>query len=369
MFNQEKIDHIPARREVSRRRFLRNVGVAGIGIPALGLALEACDSSSGGKGGGGKDPWSHPGYKFTLVNHVTTNSFFVPTRYGAQDACTLLGCSYQWTGSDGSNVSEMVNAMNSAINAKSDGIGVAVIDPKGFIDPTDRALAAGIPVIAYNAAAPANSGNNQMAYIGQDLFQAGANAGHRILKQVKSGDLVAGMIGTPGQLDTQPRIDGAKSVLESAGVKFVEVATGVNQGARITAVDAWYQGHRSVKFIYAADSGSGIAVADAAKKYNLKSKGINGSGWDVSLPALQQVQSGNLEFTIDQQAYLQGFITIMQLFLYQVSGGLMSPSTTNTGLIFVTKSNVEPYLANETRFEGSSSAEKVLQTPTSIKVA
>src|SRR5687768_15755786 len=38
--------------------------------------------------------------KFVFVNHVTTNPFFVPTRYGAEDACKLLGCSYQWTGSE-----------------------------------------------------------------------------------------------------------------------------------------------------------------------------------------------------------------------------------------------------------------------------
>ena len=30
--------------------------------------------------------------KFVFVNHVTTNPFFVPTKYGAEDACTLLGC-------------------------------------------------------------------------------------------------------------------------------------------------------------------------------------------------------------------------------------------------------------------------------------
>src|SRR3954454_23359779 len=38
--------------------------------------------------------------KFVFVNHVTTNPFFVPTKYGAEDACKLLGCSYQWTGSE-----------------------------------------------------------------------------------------------------------------------------------------------------------------------------------------------------------------------------------------------------------------------------
>ena len=50
---------------------------------------------------------------------MTTNPFFVPTQYGAEDASALLGTTFQWTGSKESNVGEMVNAMNSAISAKS----------------------------------------------------------------------------------------------------------------------------------------------------------------------------------------------------------------------------------------------------------
>ena len=62
---------------------------------------------------------SHPSYKFVFVNHVTTNPFFTPTQYGTADACKLLGCSYQWTGSENSNVSQMVNAVNSAVTSES----------------------------------------------------------------------------------------------------------------------------------------------------------------------------------------------------------------------------------------------------------
>ncbi len=60
---------------------------------------------------------SHPSYKFVVVNHVTTNSFFVPTQYGIQDACKLLGCSYEWTGSESENINQMVNAINTAVTA------------------------------------------------------------------------------------------------------------------------------------------------------------------------------------------------------------------------------------------------------------
>jgi len=95
-------------------------------------------------------------------------------------------------------------------------------------------------------------------------------------------------------------------------------------------------------------------------KYGLQAKGIHAGGFDLQPKTLQEIQAGNLDFTIDQQPYLQGFIPVLQLFLYKLSGGLMQPSNTDTGLLFVTKTNVGPYLNTQTRFEGSSSAQKVV---------
>jgi simple sugar transport system substrate-binding protein len=53
---------------------------------------------------------------------------------------------------------------------------------------------------------------------------------------------------------------------------------------------------------------------------------------------------------------------VIQLFLYKLSGGLTVPSETNTGLLFVTKDNVKPYLTTKTRFEGSSTKQQVVET-------
>ena len=88
---------------------------------------------------------------------MTTNPFFTPTQNGAADACKLLGCSYQWTGSQNSNVGEMVNAFNSAVSAGVDGIGVALVSLTAFNSPVEKALAAKIPVVAYNADAAGNA--------------------------------------------------------------------------------------------------------------------------------------------------------------------------------------------------------------------
>ena len=139
-----------------RRRLLKRIGLgaaaltipsAVVASPTFGAVAEAVAADSFIK--------SHPNWKFVFVNHVTTNPFFVPTIYGAQDACSLLGCSYQWTGSTTSDISQMVNAFNSAISAKASGISCCLVDLKAFNGPTAAAEAKGIPVLAYNADVPA----------------------------------------------------------------------------------------------------------------------------------------------------------------------------------------------------------------------
>src|SRR5262249_28912757 len=76
---------------------------------------------------------------------------------------------------------------------------------------------------------------------------------------------------------------------------------------------------------------------------------------------LQSIQGGSLQFTIDQQPYLQGFLPVLALYLFNLSGGLVAPPETNTGLTFVTKANVGPYLNTTSRYEGSSTQQKLIK--------
>jgi len=350
----------PQPNEIGRRQFLGGAatGVAGLSMAAF-LASCATGANTGG-GGTGNFP-SHKKWNFVFVNHVTTNPFFVPTQYAIQDASALLGTTYQWTGSESSNVTEMVNAFNTAIAAKADGIAIAITDPTAFNQPVANALAAGIPVVAYNADAPASSGNKRLAYLGQDLFASGVAVGERVVADVGSGDVV-GFIATPGQLNIQPRIDGMKSAIEASGkpINFVQIETGAHVNDELSAIEAYYLGHKNLKGMYAVDAGSTQGVAQIMQKYNLTAQGVHGGGFDLLTPTLQLIKQGVLDFTIDQQPYQQGLYPVMQLFLYKLSGGLSQPSNTNTGLLFITKANVDPYLSTTSRFEGSTAQQKVL---------
>jgi len=331
-------------RTYDRAQLLQSLGV---GAAALGLPAAAHAAGASGF----LEP--HPRWRFVFVNHATTNPFFVPTRYGIQDACRQYGATYAWAGSRRSDVGEMVTAMRRAIDRGADGIAVSVIDRRSFNRPTSEALSRGIPVVSYNA--DGGLGNKRLAYIGQDLYQSGLKFGSRIAELVQSGDVFL-FIATPGQLNIQPRIDGALDAIKDSGkpIRATVVATGTGVADERKRIEATYASHKKLRGMFAVDGGSTQGVADVMRRHDLRKRGVRAGGYDLLPRTLRAIADGHLDFTIDQQPYLQGFLPIFQLFMVRYSGGLVAPSDTNTGLLFVTRGNVRPYLTTTTRYEGSS---------------
>ncbi|MBV9818327.1 MAG: substrate-binding domain-containing protein [Solirubrobacterales bacterium] len=344
------------------RQFTRRTALSGGAAGIATMMLEACGSSSksssaSASSGGGSAASSIFGFskklKFTMVNHVTTNTFFTPTQNGAADACKLLGCTYQWTGSQSSNISEMVNAFNSAKAAGVDGLAISLIDLHAFNAPVASAISAGIPVVSYNADVPTNA---RLAYIGQDLLLSGQKVGEHIAALVPSGD-VALFIATPGSLNLQPRIDGIMDTLKAhPSIKPHTVATGAAVPAELSAIQAYVTGHPNAKGLFAVDGGSTQGVAETMHKQSLTAKGVKGGGYDLQPATETLLQAGVISFAVDQQPYLQGFFPILELYLYNASQKLTGIADVDTGLKFLDKTTIKPYASTKSRYEGTGSS-------------
>ncbi len=369
---EEAVETLNMKDGPTRRRLLSGTGLISATAAASAL-LAACSSSSStataAKSAVGNFP-STPPWKFAFINHVTTNPFFVPTQYGFEDAAALLGIPKpSWTGSATSNVPQMVSATNAAISAKANGIAVAVISATAFTTPVANAMNDGIPVITYNADGAYTSngtpqiGTNRLCYVGQDLFVSGQALGQKIAAAMPSGGEAVGFIATPGTANIQPRIDGAKQALGASGknIKFTSVASGAELPQENTTINAYVLAHKAtLKGIFAVDAGSTQTVGQIISKYSLQSQVASG-GFDLTPQTLSAIKAGSLGFTIDQQPYLQGFLPAIFLYMFNLSGGLVNPAETNTGLTFVTKANVGPYQTTTSRYEGSTTAEKYIK--------
>jgi simple sugar transport system substrate-binding protein len=373
---EEAVETLNMKDGPTRRKLLSGTGLISA-TAAASAVLAACSSSSStataAKNTVGNFPKT-PSWQFWFVNHVYSNPFFVPTQYGFQDAAALLGLPVpKWGGSAStSSVPEMVSFFNSAIAAKASGIATTVISSTGFTAPVNTAMNAGIPVISYNADGTvtngvANIGTNRLCYVGQALYNSGVAMGNRIHSLIGSpGDVVI-FIATPGTGNIQPRFDGANSVLKPLGYKVAEQATGAATAAEEPAENAYILAHKStLKGAFAVDAGSTQFLGPVLAKNGLAGK-LPAGGFDLTPGTLNAIKAGQLNFTIDQNPYLQGFMPVLYLYLFNLSGGLLSPPNTDTGLTFVTKDNVGPYLNTTSRFEGSTTAQKLIPRSGPIK--
>jgi simple sugar transport system substrate-binding protein len=374
----EAIETLNMKDGPSRRRLIEGAGLFSATAAASAL-IAACTSSSPSSAtstasasataaAAGSFPKT-PAWQFWFVNHVYTNTFFVPTQYGFADAAALLDIPVpKWGGSAStSSVSQMVSFLQTAISAKANGIATTVINATGFTTPVADAMNAGIPVVTYNADGIYASngtpdiGTNRLCYVGQALYLSGEQLGERIKSLVTTPGEIVIFIATPGTGNIQPRFDGAASVLKAAGYTVSEIATGSATSVELAAEKAYLLGHKSVKGAFAVDAGSTEFLAQALSGTGLSS--LPAGGFDLTPVTLSAIQSGAIDFTINQNPYLQGFLPTLYMYMYNLSGGLVPPPDTDTGLSFVTKTNVGPYLTNTSRFEGSTSAQKIIPLP------
>jgi simple sugar transport system substrate-binding protein len=362
----EAIETLNMKDGPTRRRLLGSAGIVSASAAAAGL-LAACGgstpSSKAAASTAGNFPKT-PAWQFWYVNHVTTNPFFVPTQYGFQDAAALLGLpTPKWGGSQNSLASEMVSYFNTAISAKAAGIAYAGIDATSFTTPVKNAMNAGIPVLSYNADGLVKKGvpdigTNRLAYVGQALYISGQQLGNQIKSLVPSGGDIAIFIATPGSGNIQPRYDGAVSVLGSSYTVH-EVATGAATGQELSAEKAFLTGHKTLKGAFAVDAGSTQNLAQALGSTGLT---IPNGGFDTTPTTLSNIEAGKTNFTIYQDPYMQGFLPTLYFYLYNISGGTVTPADTDTGLTFITKSNAKPFTVSS-RFQGSTSAQKYQPRP------
>ena len=357
----------------SRRKLLSGVGLVSAAGAASALLAACTSSSSAGTESvtqssaaaiAGNFPKT-PSWKFFFVNHVTTNAFFTPTQYALADAAALLGLPTPvWGGSNNSVISQMVSDFDTAVAAGAAGIALAAISSTAFTSSVSAAMDKGIPVVTYNADGEyvngvAQIGTNRLCYVGQSLYSSGQSMGEQIKLAVPDGGDIVIFTPVVGTGNTQPRYDGAASVLGSS-YKVHEVATGAEESVEPAAMKAYLNANKStLKGAFAVDSGDTEFLGAQLKSLGMT---IPAGGFDTTGATVPAIQAGTLNFTIYQDPYLQGFLPVLYMYLYNLSGGVLSPPDTDTGLSVVTKSNVEPYIT-DSRYQGSSTAEKYIPRP------
>lgn len=277
--------------------------------------------------------------RIAVVMHAMNSSFYTKLADGARAAGADLGITVDVTApTQASSLAEQVTLLENCIAAEYNAIATVTWDQTGFNSVIGKAKEAGIPVIAFNMAA-ANSG--VVADIGQDHTDAGYALAKYMFENIMGGEGKY-CICTCSPTDTAllAREAGiAKAAEEFPKVELVQVIDiTTDLTAANSAIENAYLANPDIKAFLGVDCFSeSIGAFVAANKLEGK---VFGGGFDLTEGTLKHIKNGDMQVTIGQNPFMQGYYSVLELYLSLMYGENVMPININTGAKLIDASNV-----------------------------
>ncbi|PWI14802.1 sugar ABC transporter substrate-binding protein [Streptomyces sp. Act143] len=307
---------------------------------ATALLLLAGCSGSGSASGSASDQArlgaeaAKGAMKVALITHGGEgDAFWELVRKGAEAAAAKDGVALTYV-SDSDPVRQ-AQSVRDAIGDRVDGIAVTLAKPNAMKAPVAEARAAGIPVVGLNSGIDAWTSQGLLQYFGQDETVAGAAVGDR-LDGLKAKHALC-VIHERGNVALEARCAGVKKAFGG------ETENLYVEGTDAEAVDAVLTARlrQDPGIDEVVTMGAQFAL-DAVGSVKAAGSRARVATFDLNKDLVQAVRNGSVQFAVDQQPYLQGYLAVDSLWLYRtngnVSGGGVAPVL--TGPAFVTRSNV-----------------------------
>ena len=298
------------------------------------VVLAGCGGDD--EGGGGEDEVELTQEKdvtVAVITHGAGDSFWAVAKKGAEDAGTDLGVTVKYSESN-NDPQEQAQLIEAAVTEEVDGIAVSAPDPDAIADSVKTAIDAGIPVITLNSGAEESADLGAITHVGQTETIAGEGAGAK-LKEAGATKIIC-IIHEQGNIGLNQRCDGAKQgfggEVENLQVKGVE-----DISTTLTEIQSKLESDDSVDAILTLNPDIAVAARDAIAGSGSEAKLAT---FDLSGDVVSAIEAGEIEFAVDQQQYLQGYLPVVFLKLFNdnantVGGG--QPVLTGPG--FVDKGN------------------------------
>jgi simple sugar transport system substrate-binding protein len=311
-----------------------------LGLAAFAGACGGDDDGGGGDSGGtpakSDDVDLTQGQDITIavITHGSGDSFWAVAKKGAEDAGKQIGVTVKYSES-ANDPQKQAQLIDSAVTEKVDGIAVSAPNPDAIADSLQKATDAGIPFITLNSGAEDYEKLGAITHVGQTESVAGEGAGAKLKEDGAQGKLLC-VIHEQSNIGLNQRCDGAKKgfggEVENLQVKGVD-----DIQTTLTEIQSKLQSDDSIGGVLTLNPDIAVAARDAIAGASSDAKLAT---FDLSGDVVKAIQDGEMDFAVDQQQYLQGYLPVVFLSLYKsnlntVGGG--QPVLTGPG--FVTKDN------------------------------
>lgn len=320
--------------------------VAAASLGAGALLLAACssggaakteDTGSGGGGGG------NSGYTIAMVTHETPgDTFWDKIKAGAEQAAKDTGSTLKY--SNDPDATKQATLIQNAVDSKVDGIATTMATPDALKASMQNAVKANIPLVAFNSGIDQYKANGASMYFGSDETLAGQTAGEKIL--AAGGKHPLCVIQQSGSVALEARCAGVKAKVP--GTENIQV-NGANDADVTSTLQAKLSTDKSIDWVVT------LGAPQALDTIKAKSGGSTAKivTFDLNSDVAKSIQKGDIEFSIDQQPYVQGYMAVTSLYLNIKNGNdIGGGKATLTGPSIVDKTNIDkilPFAQKNTR--------------------
>ena len=294
---------------------------------------------------------------YMITHSLPADVFWGGVYKGMNDAAKSLNVNAIYLGSKVSgDVAEMVSNLETAIEAKPDGIAIPITNANALEPLLLDAISKGIPVVAINVAdfRPEGERIPYLRYIGEDSYLTGvaqAKAVLKVFKEKYGRPPKAVVFGSheAGNVVQVKRAEGVIDTVKKAGTKEAEVINiGYNPAQSVEIMRAYLEVHPDVEYIATGNSAVAHWMASLLEDMNrlgqttkpIKEGNVFVGGIDVDEQIMEDIIEGKVVATIDQQQYLQGLYGIQLLYLWN-KYRYMPGNDIATGPFVIDKSNAE----------------------------
>ncbi|MFG2126810.1 sugar ABC transporter substrate-binding protein [Streptomyces sp. NPDC048751] len=319
------------------RRLAPVVAVAAVAA----LTLAGCSSSSGGKkseeGGGNASAGkaTTPRMTVALVTHQSPgDTFWDIVRKGAEAAAAKDNVKLIYSADP--NAGNQANLVQNAIDQKVDGIAVTLAKPDALKDVVSKAKSANIPVVGLNSGVSDWKKLGLMEFFGQDETVAGEALGKR-LNEAGAKKAVC-VIQEQGNIGLTQRCDGVKKTF--SGTTETLYVNGTDMPSVKSTITAKLKQDSAIDYVVTLGAPFALTATQSVDESGSKAKVAT---FDLNKELTSAIDKGSIQFAVDQQPYLQGYLAIDSLWLYKNNGNYMGggEAPVLTGPAFVDKSNVD----------------------------
>ncbi|MGQ9910266.1 MAG: substrate-binding domain-containing protein [Candidatus Flexifilum sp.] len=260
---------------------------------------------------------------FAMVSHGGVgNPFWIVVIKGMDDACALLDANCQWLSDPVDDVNAMAGYWDDALALNPAGIGTTSPNPDVIRGGVETAAERGIPVIIFNTADP-NAGTDQalpaLFYIGASEFQGGRSNALRILAEAAADGVTINRVVCPiqevGHSGLEARCAGVESVMDEMGIPVDRLTITNDVTASAGTIQDYFAANPDTNAITLLGPNPSSSWNLAAREMGLAPRQVYATTHDTSQEIYQMIKDGYLLQAVDQQPYLQGFQTIMWLYL------------------------------------------------------